>query len=100
MYGSSAMSPSRFGPSHSISFGEVETLALLFVAAQADDVGVVGVDHQLAVLKGGQAREVVFAGIAVRRHAHDLELTVEHLETEELGDCAVQAAESPDRRIP
>src|SRR5690606_9267316 len=33
------------------------------------------------------------AGIAIRRHAHDLELAVEHLETEELGDRAVQAAE-------
>ena len=94
MYGSSAISPSRFGPSHSISFGrEVEALALLFVATQADDVGVLGVNHQLAVFKGGQAREVVLAGIAVRRHAHDFELAVEHLETEELGDRAVQAAE-------
>ena len=72
---------------------EVEPLALLFVATQADDVGVVGVDHQLAVLKGSQAREIVFAGVAVRRHAHDLELTVEHLETEELGDRTVQAAQ-------
>ncbi len=72
---------------------EVETLALLFVATQADDVGVIGVDHQLAVFKTGQAREIVFAGIAVRRHAHDLELAVEHLEAEELGDRAIEAAQ-------
>ncbi len=72
---------------------EVEALALLFVATQADDVGVIGVDHQLAVFKGSQTREIVFAGIAIGRHAHDLEFAVEHLETEKLGDRAVQAAE-------
>ncbi|MCY1391860.1 hypothetical protein D9M71_67120 [compost metagenome] len=72
---------------------EVETLALLFITAQANDVGVVGVDHQFAVFETGQAREVVFAGIAVRRHAHDLELAVEHLETEKLGDGAIQATQ-------
>ncbi|MCY1420537.1 hypothetical protein D9M71_361620 [compost metagenome] len=72
---------------------EVVTLALFFVATQADDVGVVGVDHQFAVFERSQAREIIFAGVAVRRHAHDLELTVEHVETEELGDRAVQAAE-------
>ncbi|OMP11032.1 hypothetical protein COLO4_04070, partial [Corchorus olitorius] len=72
---------------------EVEALALLFIAAQADDVGVLGVDHQFAVFEAGQAREVVLAGVAVGRHPHDLELAIEHLEAEELGDRAVQAAQ-------
>ncbi|MCY1407306.1 hypothetical protein D9M71_226030 [compost metagenome] len=72
---------------------EIETLALLFMAAQADDVGVIGVDHQFAVFETGQAREVVFAGIPIGRHAHDLELAIEHLETEELGDGTVQATQ-------
>lgn len=89
MYGSSAMSPSRLGPSHSISLGEVETFALLFIAAQANDVGVLGVDHQLAVLEAGQTGEVILVGVAIGRHAHDLEFAIEHLETEELGDRAI-----------
>lgn len=93
MYGSSAMSPSRLGPSHSISFGEVEAFALLFVTTQADDVGVFGVDHQFAVFKGGQAGEIVFGRVAVRCHAHDFEFAVEHLEAEEFGDRAIQATE-------
>ena len=63
------------------------------MAAQADDVGVFGVDHQFTVLEAGQAREVVFAGIAIRRHAHDLELAIKHLETEELGNGTVQATQ-------
>lgn len=72
---------------------EVEAFAFLFVAAQADNVCVVGIDHQLAVLETGQTREVIFAGVAIRGHAHDLEFAVEHLETEEFGDRAVQAAQ-------
>ncbi len=72
---------------------EIEALAVLFIATQADDVGQLGIDDQLAILEGRQTRKVVFAGIAVRRHAHDLEFAVEHLETEELGNRAVQAAQ-------
>jgi len=72
---------------------EVEPLALFLVTAQADHVGVFGVDHQFAVFKRGQTREVVFAGVAIGRHAHDLELAIEHLETEELGNRAIQAAQ-------
>ena len=72
---------------------EVEALALLFIATQADDVGVLGIDHKFAVLEAGQAGEIVLAGVAVRRHAHDLEFTVEHLEAEEFSDRAIQATQ-------
>jgi hypothetical protein len=40
-----------------------------------------------------QAAEVDLAGVAVRRHAHDLEFAVEHLESEILGEGAVDPAE-------
>jgi hypothetical protein len=72
---------------------EVVALARLLVAAQADHVGVVGVDDELAVLEFRQAREVVLVRVAVGRHAHHLVFTVEHLEAEVLGDGAVEAAE-------
>jgi len=72
---------------------EVEPLALFFVATQTDHVGVFGVDHQFAVFERGQTREVVFAGVAVRRHAHDLEFAIQHFETEKLGNRAVQATQ-------
>ena len=35
--------------------GEIEAFAVFFITAQADDVGVLGVDHQLAVFELGQA---------------------------------------------
>ncbi|RMS21444.1 hypothetical protein ALP71_05819 [Pseudomonas coronafaciens pv. garcae] len=72
---------------------EVEALAVLFIATQADDVGQFGIDDQLAVFEGSQTREVVLAGIAIRRHAHHLEFAVEHFETEKFGDRAVQPAQ-------
>ena len=72
---------------------EVVALAFLLVAAEADDVGIVGVDHQFAVLELGETGEIVLAGVTVGRHAHDLELAVEHVEAEVLGDRAVQAAQ-------
>jgi hypothetical protein len=72
---------------------EVVALALFLVAAETDDVGVVGVDDQFAVLEFRQAREVVLVRVAVGRHAHDLVFAVEHLEAEVFGDRAVEAAE-------
>ena len=44
---------------------EVVALALLLVAAEANHVGVVGVDDQLAVLELRQAREIVLGRVAV-----------------------------------
>ncbi len=72
---------------------EVITLAVFLVAPETDDVGVVGVDGQLAVLEFGQTGEIVFGRVAIGRHAHDLELAVEHLEAEVFGDRTVQAAQ-------
>ncbi len=72
---------------------EVIALALLLVATEADDVGVFGIDGQLAVLEGRQAREIVLGRVTVRRHAHDLELAIEHLEAEVFGDRAIQSAQ-------
>ncbi len=72
---------------------EVIALALFLVAAETDDVGVVGIDDQLTIFKLGQPGEVVLGGVTVGCHAHDLELAVEHLEAKVLGDSAIQAAE-------
>ena len=69
------------------------SIFVLLVAAEADHVGVVGVDDQFAILEFRQPRKVVFARVAVGRHAHHLVLAVEHLEAEVFGDCAVEAAE-------
>ena len=69
------------------------SIFLLLVATEADHVGVVGVDDQLAVLEFRQPREVVFGRVAVGCHAHHLVFAVEHLEAEVFGECAVEAAE-------
>jgi hypothetical protein len=66
---------------------KVVALAVFLVAAEADHVGVVGVDRQFAVLELRQAREIVAVRVAVRRHAHHLVLAVEHLEAEVLGQA-------------
>src|SRR5690554_699024 len=72
---------------------EVVALALFLVTAEADDVGVVGIDDQLAVLELGQTGEIVLGGVTIRRHAHDLELAIQHLEAQVLGQRAVEAAQ-------
>ncbi len=72
---------------------EVIALALFLVAAEADHVGVIGIDDQLAILEFGQARKIIFGSIAIWRHAHHLELAIEHLEAEELGNRAVEPAQ-------
>ena len=72
---------------------EVVALALFLVAAETDDVGVVGIDDQLTIFKLGQPGEIVLGGVTVWCHAHDLELAVEHLEAEVFGDRAIQATE-------
>src|SRR5690606_23311989 len=48
---------------------------------------------QLAVLELGQAREIVLGGVAVGRHAHDLELAIKHVEAQILGNGTIQATE-------
>ena len=68
-------------------------LAGALVAPQPDHVDQPVVDPQAPPVAAQQARQVEAFRVAVRRHAHDLELAVQHLETEVLGDGAVQAAE-------
>lgn len=64
------MSPFALGPQPLDQLGrEVVALAFLLVAAEADDVGIVGVDHQFAVLELGETGEIVLAGVTVERHA-------------------------------
>ena len=72
---------------------EVEVAAVFLVAAHADDIDQARVDAETARTVSEQARQVVTGRVAIRRHAHDLELAVEHLEAEVFSHRGIETAE-------
>ena len=68
------------------------TLGSGLVAAQADRADQLVVDLEFAAAATRQRRQIVFFRIAERRDAHDLEFTVENLETEIIGQGGIHAA--------
>ena len=80
-------------PEHVDEFpAEIMTLGSGLVAAQADRADQLVVDLEFAAAATRQRRQIVFFRIAERRDAHDLEFTVENLESEIIGQGGIHAA--------
>ncbi len=73
---------------------EVVTLAVaVLIAPQANYIDQLGVDLETALIKGDQPGEIKPLRVAIGRHPHHLELSIQHLKPQILGHRPVEAAE-------
>jgi len=70
---------------------EVVTATVFPVAAHADDIDQVRIHLEALTVELDQARKVIFFRVAIRRHAHYLELAIQHVKAKVLGERTVHA---------